>query len=104
MSSNVAGHTKRAVATSMLNAAFAIGNIIGPFTFAAQDAPNYYPAKTAEMCFQAVIIGLSIILFVYYRIVNRKRDRASVAVGANVTEGNGMEKSKVPASYHLSCY
>ena len=90
VSSNVAGHTKRAVATSLLNAAFAIGNIIGPQTFRKQDAPEYNPAKTAEMCFQAVIIALSVTLYVYYQLVNRKRDKVSTAAGEDVAESKAF--------------
>lgn len=90
VSSNVAGHTKRAVATSMLNAAFAIGNIIGPQTFQERDAPEYYPAKTAEMCFQAAIIVLSVTLFTYYKFMNNKRDKISTAAGEDVAESHAF--------------
>ena len=90
VSSNVAGHTKRAVATSILNAAFAIGNIIGPQTFQERDAPNYNPAKTAEMCFQAVIIALSVALYINYRLINKKRDKISTAAGEDVAESKAF--------------
>ena len=41
ISSNVAGFTKKAVATAMLFIAYCAGNIIGPFLFFPSDAPGY---------------------------------------------------------------
>lgn len=90
ISANVAGHTKRAVATSMINAAFGIGNIIGPQTFQARDAPDFNPAKTAEMCFQACIIALAVTLYVYYRLANRKRDKIAPPAGADVADNKAF--------------
>lgn len=43
--SNCAGHTKRAVTTALVSGAFSVGNIIGPQTFRAKDAPEYHNAK-----------------------------------------------------------
>lgn len=81
VTANVAGHTKKACAMSLLNAAFAIGNIIGPQTFQAQDAPNYTQAKAAVMSFQSVIVVLAVVLFLYFKSANRKRDEKSSAPG-----------------------
>ena len=86
VTANVAGHTKKACATALLNAFFAIGNIIGPQTFRAKDAPAYTPAKAAMMSFQCVIVGLSVVLFVYYRTVNKKRDAKSSAAGQDIVD------------------
>lgn len=75
MSCNVAGHTKRAYATAMINAAFSIGNIIGPETFRAQDAPGYRPAKlTLVVCWMmggCVALGAGL----YYSLANKARDK-----------------------------
>jgi hypothetical protein len=40
LSANVAGHTKRSMSMSLVAGAFSIGNIIGPQTFQAKDAPK----------------------------------------------------------------
>ena len=77
--SNVAGHTKRAYASAMLQAAFAIGNIIGPQTFQAKDAPKYQPAKICMVVFLSILICLVAVLALYYLIRNSIR---SVIVGA----------------------
>lgn len=58
----------------MMNAAFAIGNIIGPQTFRASDAPRYYPAKLTLVICWSVSIALVILLAGYYYMVNKGRD------------------------------
>ena len=74
ITSNTAGHTKRAFVTAAMNAAMATGNIIGPQTFRAKDAPEYEPAKISLVgCWSASGL-LAIILFMYYLLVNKWRD------------------------------
>lgn len=41
ITSNTAGFTKRSVGSSLFTIAYSIGNIIGPFTFRTEDAPEY---------------------------------------------------------------
>ena len=43
--SNIAGHTKRTVSIALIASAFSLGNIVGPQTFQAKDAPDYIRAK-----------------------------------------------------------
>ena len=86
LTTNVAGHTKRTCAFAILNAAFAIGNIIGPQTFQAKDAPEYTPAKTCMMAFQCCIVVVATALFVYYRFENKKRDKEVSAAGEDIAE------------------
>jgi hypothetical protein len=45
VTANVAGSTKRPVSIALVSAAFSLGNIIGPQTFQAKDAPEYRAAK-----------------------------------------------------------
>ncbi|KAI9659347.1 MAG: hypothetical protein M1821_001605 [Bathelium mastoideum] len=73
--SNVAGHTKRAYASAMLQAAFAIGNIIGPQTFRAKDAPGYQPAKICTVVFLSLLVCLVAVLAFYYLVHNNIRNR-----------------------------
>lgn len=75
--SNVAGHKKRAFTVAMLQAAFAIGNLIGPQTFRKQDAPQYTPAKICMVAFLSALICLVAMLALHYRINNGIRDRRS---------------------------
>ncbi|KAF2157326.1 putative MFS transporter [Myriangium duriaei CBS 260.36] len=75
---NTAGHTKRALVAASTNAAFAIGNIIGPLTFKAQDAPAYKPAKVTLVGCWAGSAGCLILVTLYYVWANKRRDAASV--------------------------
>ncbi|KAH2186244.1 hypothetical protein KXW61_008451 [Aspergillus fumigatus] len=74
---NCAGHTKRAFASALVAGSFSVGNIIGPQTFQARDAPEYRPAKIAVLATQAAAAVLSFVLFLYYVWENKRRDRAA---------------------------
>ena len=74
LASNCAGHTKRALASSLLAAAFSVGNIIGPQTFQARDAPEYRPAKIAVLATQASSAVVTVVLHFYYVWENKRRD------------------------------
>ncbi|KAF7596975.1 hypothetical protein BBP40_011341 [Aspergillus hancockii] len=73
---NCAGHTKRAFASALVAGSFSIGNIIGPQTFQARDAPEYRPAKIAVLATQAAAAVLAVVLWQYYIWENKRRDRA----------------------------
>lgn len=73
--SNVAGHTKRTVAAALIAGSFSVGNIIGPQTFQARDAPDYRPAKIAVMATQGGAAVLAVVLFGYYSLENRRKER-----------------------------
>ncbi|KAJ5875862.1 uncharacterized protein N7529_001446 [Penicillium soppii] len=72
---NCAGHTKRAFASALVAGSFSVGNIIGPQTFQARDAPEYHPAKIAVLATQAAAAFVSVVLFCYYKWQNRRRDQ-----------------------------
>lgn len=70
------GATKRAFAAAIVSGSFSVGNIIGPQTFQAHDAPEYRPAKLAVMGTQAGCAVTTFALVIYYVWANRKRERA----------------------------
>ncbi|KAL1610871.1 hypothetical protein SLS59_000508 [Nothophoma quercina] len=72
---NVSGSNKRAFAAAIVSRSFSIGNIIGPQTFQARDAPDYRPAKIAVMGTQAGCALVTAVLYVYYRWQNIRQDR-----------------------------
>ncbi|KAG6059068.1 hypothetical protein E4U17_006980 [Claviceps sp. LM77 group G4] len=74
---NCAGATKRAFAAALVSGSFSIGNIIGPQTFQAHDAPNFRPAKMAVLGTQAGCVGTTLLLFFYYVWANKRRDDRS---------------------------
>lgn len=86
LTANMAGHTKRAFASAVLNGAFAIGNIIGPQTFQTKDAPAYQPAKITMVAMQSAVILVCCVLFGYYKLENKKRDEKSTVEGTNIDD------------------
>lgn len=76
---NCAGYTKRAFCSALVAGSFSIGNIIGPQTFQARDAPQYRPAKIAVLATQAGAAVLAVVLFAYYVWENKRRDSRGAA-------------------------
>ena len=74
--SNVAGQTKRVIAVALVAGSFSVGNIIGPQTFQARDAPGYIPAKITVLATQAAAAAIAGLLFWYYVWTNKRKDRA----------------------------
>ncbi|KAK7216807.1 hypothetical protein V2G26_004810 [Clonostachys chloroleuca] len=70
---NFGGATKRAFAAAIVSGSFSLGNIIGPQTFQARDAPEFRPAKLAVMGTQAGCAVTTFCLFLYYAWQNKKR-------------------------------
>ncbi|ETN44523.1 uncharacterized protein HMPREF1541_10193 [Cyphellophora europaea CBS 101466] len=73
--SNVAGHTKRVFSVSLIAGAFSVGNIIGPQTFQAKDAPQFIPAKITVLATQSAGALMAFVLFLYYRWANAAKDK-----------------------------
>ncbi|KAG5659578.1 hypothetical protein KAF25_002137 [Fusarium avenaceum] len=71
---NFGGATKRAFAAAIVSGSFSLGNIIGPQTFQAKDAPDFRPAKLAVMGTQAGCALTTFSLFMHYVWANKRRD------------------------------
>ncbi|KAK5651711.1 hypothetical protein OQA88_11780 [Cercophora sp. LCS_1] len=84
---NVAGATKRAFVTAMLSGLFSAGNVIGPQSFQAKDAPEYRPAKITALATQAAAACTTVLLFGYYAWKNKGRKGREKEV-----EGRFMDK------------
>lgn len=76
---NTSGRTKRAFSTTLMAFSFGVGNIIGPQTFRAQDAPQYLPAKITVLVTQSAGAVLAVVLFGYYTWSNYRRDQRQSA-------------------------
>ena len=72
--SNVAGHTKRVISVALISASFSVGNIIGPKTFEAKDAPQYIPAKITVLATQSAGAFMAVVLFAYYIWANKRKE------------------------------
>ena len=74
----MAGHTKRVVSVALVAGSFSVGNIIGPQTFQAKDAPDYLPAKITVLAAQAAAALMAGLLALYYVMANRGKEKAVV--------------------------
>ncbi|KAF7188944.1 putative transporter [Pseudocercospora fuligena] len=75
IAANVAGHTKRPIAMTLLSAGYTAGTIAGPYAVQKKDAPDYYLAKHSIVASKAGCLGLVCMLALYYLLANRHRDR-----------------------------
>ncbi|KAL9634909.1 MAG: hypothetical protein Q9204_002818 [Flavoplaca sp. TL-2023a] len=80
---NVAGQTKRVISVALVSGSFSVGNIIGPQTFQAKDAPDFIPAKITVLATQSAAALMTVVLFFYYVWAN-KRKGATPAVEDNL--------------------
>lgn len=60
---------------AILLMSFCLGNILGPLTFREKDAPSFTPAKITIVAVDSTAIVLTVVLLLYYKYENRKRDR-----------------------------
>lgn len=73
--SNTTGHTKKVTVNAIMLVGYCVGNIIGPQTFRADDAPEYVPAKVSMVVLFAVAVGLNTVLLFVNLAENKRRDR-----------------------------
>jgi predicted MFS family arabinose efflux permease len=67
--------TARSYSVTLMGFSFGVGNIIGPQTFRAQDAPQYLPAKITVLITQSISAVLAIVLAIYYVRSNTRREQ-----------------------------
>ncbi|KAJ6120916.1 hypothetical protein N7523_005196 [Penicillium sp. IBT 18751x] len=77
LSTNVAGHTKRAVANGLWFTLYAAGNVAGANIFFAHEAPRYYSALTGLLVCYAGIVVLAAVAYLGMRWENARRDAAA---------------------------
>lgn len=74
VASNTAGHTKKVTVNAILLIGYCVGNLIGPQTFRASDAPGYVPAKVSMLVLFCIAISLNAVLMWVNARENRLRD------------------------------
>ncbi|CDR43593.1 CYFA0S12e02344g1_1 [Cyberlindnera fabianii] len=89
--SNVAGHTKKVVGNAIFLIAYCAGNVIGPQTFKANEAPNYPTAKGAIVGCYAASIFLMLVMFASYYFENKMRDKKRDALGDAYVKQENIE-------------
>ncbi|KAL4746558.1 hypothetical protein BDW72DRAFT_207260 [Aspergillus terricola var. indicus] len=75
ITSNVSGLTKRATVSEMLFLAYCTGNIIGPQLFLDKEAPKFPTGLRGVLVGFALAIFFLVLLYIYYKCENRRRDR-----------------------------
>lgn len=70
---NTAGHTKKTVTFAILYIGYAVGNLIGPQTFRANQAPAYTGGVVAMIVCYCVCIGLISLYWAFCVFENKKR-------------------------------
>lgn len=101
LSCNVAGHTKRAYISAAANAAFAVGNIIGPETFRANEAPGFRSAKLTLVIAWALLVAFSPLAGAYYALKNKSRERGAEEVTDKQAYAGLTDKENKSFRYHL---
>lgn len=92
--SNVAGHTKRSASVALIAGSFSVGNIIGPQTFQAKDAPQYIPAKIIVLATQGGGALFAVVLFLYYLWANSRKVLGSMGNGEEAVTAEHDEDGK----------
>ena len=72
--SNVAGHTKKITVNAIYLVGYCTGNLIGPQTFIAKQAPEYRGGQISMVVCYAVALLLNIWVYYNYWSENRRRD------------------------------
>lgn len=89
ISNNTLGYTKKVTVNALQILAYGAGNWIGPQTFRASDAPDYYNGKLMV----AIMYGLAACTLIAIRVVNivenRRRDKEqAIELDANCSTGS----------------
>lgn len=92
--SNVAGHTKQSASVTLIAGSFSVGNIIGPQTFQAKDAPQYIPVKIIVLATQAGGALFAVILFLYYLWANKRKEAGCLGSGEGAVIAKNDEDGK----------
>ncbi|SCU92719.1 LAFA_0F12420g1_1 [Lachancea sp. 'fantastica'] len=75
ITSDASGHTKKLTVSAAFLVSYCVGNVIGPQTFRASDAPQYKPARvTMVACLAISTVDLFLLLLLNMR-ENKKRDQ-----------------------------
>ncbi|KAK8185214.1 allantoin permease [Phyllosticta capitalensis] len=87
LTTNVAGHSKRALATGLWFVFYAAGNVAGAQVFLAREAPRYHSAIIAlSVCYAGIIVA-ALVLRQLMWWENRRRDGSSTVVDEATRDG-----------------
>ncbi|KAI1336860.1 major facilitator superfamily domain-containing protein [Xylariaceae sp. FL0016] len=72
---NTAGNTKKSISYSLVTIGYAAGNLIGPQTFRADQAPKYTSGVVAMICCYCASMVLMLLYWLVASTQNKRRDR-----------------------------
>ncbi|CDK27146.1 unnamed protein product [Kuraishia capsulata CBS 1993] len=81
---NTAGHTKKVTVDAIYLIGYCVGNLIGPQTFIASQAPSYSGGKIAMVVGYSVSFVLMSFIYASYYFDNKRRDKAELERGGPV--------------------
>lgn len=80
ITSNVAGYSKKLTCSAMSFILWCVGNIVSPQLFKATEAPRYQTGTRGMLVAIVLVEAITILMGVYYYLVNKARDRAAAAL------------------------
>lgn len=89
ISSNVAGYTKKTTVAALYLIGYCVGNIIGPQTFRAKDAPRYVPGEITILVCWGVCLCILAFIYIYCKMQNAKK--AKIRAGEGYTKLENQE-------------
>ncbi|KAI6758300.1 hypothetical protein HG530_010540 [Fusarium avenaceum] len=102
VASNVAGFTKKSVASAMMFMAYTAGNIIGPFLFFPSEAPGYSSGFLATtICFGVSTLTMLVLRLTLIR-ENKRRDELQQTNASAHDENGHLEISDVTDRKNLN--
>ncbi|KAJ5783075.1 hypothetical protein N7457_004849 [Penicillium paradoxum] len=99
---NVAGYTKRSIASSGLYIGYCLGNFTGPLLFKETDAPRYVPGFIIVVV-TSFVAGVTVLAYRYLCVrENRKRDQSGTPEGyENAYQDDFTDKTNPQFRYIL---
>lgn len=99
ISNNTLGYTKKVTVNTLQILAYGAGNWIGPQTFVAADAPEYYHGKLMVAVMYGSAAGVLILIRIFSILENKRRDKAQAAetgdqaveTSPDATHGEGFQ-------------
>ncbi|VEU23249.1 DEKNAAC104365 [Brettanomyces naardenensis] len=89
--SNTAGYTKKVTTNALYLIAYCVGNIVGPQTFIAKQAPSYTGGKISFVVCDCVTVLLIIAIYASYYFSNKKKDAEEAKGTGNLKEIENFE-------------
>lgn len=99
ITANTGGTTKRSVVNAIFFISYCVGNIIGPFAFKPDEAPQYTSGIIAMLVAYCVEIFLLLAFAVYAAHLNRKKNGIASREGQRDTELDQTDTENVHFRY-----